>query len=177
MEWGLRRVVKVIPLTQGYQAEVDDADYEELIKHKWYAQTVGRASGIHVYAATNIRKADSVTGVRHTIYMQKHLTGWRLVSFKDGNSLNLRRSNLVPSMSRRGPTRVLCACCEATLSAADRLCVRHQPISRIAELDKYFCDEACLTVYYVAEKEERNAPSERYTRRPRRNYGKRSSDS
>ena len=54
---------KTIPLTQGYVAIVDDEDYEELSRWKWYADVKpGR-----IYARRNVHIPNPGTGYRHTI--------------------------------------------------------------------------------------------------------------
>ncbi len=63
---------KTIPLTQGYVAIVDDADYEELMQRKWYATRMGGGvkaacwrNGRHLYMHRVIMKAKEGEYVDH----------------------------------------------------------------------------------------------------------------
>lgn len=47
--------MKLIPLTKGFYAIVDDEDYQELMKHKWYANKEGKT----YYAVRNVRIDDA----------------------------------------------------------------------------------------------------------------------
>ncbi len=72
--------MKTIPLNHGLEAIVDDEDYEELSKYKWYVGLPGldvmRARGILM--SREIMKAPDGLEVDH----------------KDGNGLDMQRSNL-----------------------------------------------------------------------------------
>jgi len=78
--------MKEIPLTQGYKAIVDDEDYEELSKYKWYYSSSGACRDTtgrdgrkkHIHMSRQIMKAPAHLEVDH----------------KDGNRLDNRRSNL-----------------------------------------------------------------------------------
>ena len=81
--------MKLIPLTQGMFAMVDDDDYEELIKFKWYY-----ANG---YACRKLsRKLGHIT-----ILMHLELLGASSFAkqgdHKNGNPLDNRRNNLRPA--------------------------------------------------------------------------------
>ena len=85
-------MTKEIELTQGKIALVDDEDYEELIKYKWYAHY----DGYNYYAVTN---SPSVNGKRHRIIMHRKILGLnirdgKMVDHRDCVTLNNRRSNL-----------------------------------------------------------------------------------
>lgn len=81
--------MKVINLTKGYAALVDDADYELLSKFKWFA---------------NVHKSGYVCAIKNKtidspyIKMHRLILGVTnrsvLVDHKDGNPLNNQRSNL-----------------------------------------------------------------------------------
>lgn len=82
--------MKIIPLTQGFEAIVDDEDYEELNKHKWclfkhrntyYAQRV-----IH----KEDKKQISVKMHREILKTREGMK----TDHKDGNGLNNRKYNL-----------------------------------------------------------------------------------
>lgn len=82
--------MREIPLTQGYVALVDDADYEELSKYKWSAKVLART----VYAVRSVRKESG--GFTHA-YMHRVIMGNpedMEVDHRDGNGLNNVRANL-----------------------------------------------------------------------------------
>lgn len=75
-------MTKEIELTQGYVAIVDDEDYEEISKHKWYAKKcrnkVYAVSGSHIYMHVLIMlPSDGV-----------------IIDHRDGNGLNCTRGNM-----------------------------------------------------------------------------------
>lgn len=79
-----------IPLTRGLVALVDDEDYAEVSKYKWFANNNG-------YAARNVK--DQSTGKRTTLVMHRILMGLeqgdtRQVDHVDGNRVNNCRSNM-----------------------------------------------------------------------------------
>lgn len=82
--------MKRIPLTNGYQAVVDDDWYPFLNTHWWAAKKVGK----HLYAARKKR----IDGKAITIYMHKIITGvpnnFRVLHL-DGDPLNFQFDNLV----------------------------------------------------------------------------------
>lgn len=69
--------MKLIPLTQGYQAFVDDEDYKELSKHRWYYHD---------------GYADSTKGKMHRIIMAAKKGAE--VDHVNRNKLDNRKSNL-----------------------------------------------------------------------------------
>lgn len=78
--------MKLIPLTQGKFATVDDADFEPLSKLKWFLHSRG-------YAA----RMERVDGKQVTVMMHRRIIGARKglhVDHRDGNKLNNTRSNL-----------------------------------------------------------------------------------
>lgn len=83
--------MKLIPLTRGLHAMVDDEDYDELMKYKWYALWPPNARS--AYAR---RRASGGS----YISMSTHLTGPGRTRHRDGNSLNHQRENLSKALGR-----------------------------------------------------------------------------
>lgn len=82
-----------VPLTQGYEALVDDADYETVMTvGPWYALV--KPDRQTVYAQRNIQCPD---GRRSGQYMHKLLTGWPQTDHRNGDGLDNRRVNLRPA--------------------------------------------------------------------------------
>lgn len=82
--------MRLIPLTQGKFAMVDDADYERANAHKWFA--LKSKNGF--YAGRNVLKSD---GTR--VYQSMHsflFPDAKEVHHIDGNGLNNQRYNLKP---------------------------------------------------------------------------------
>lgn len=80
--------MKEIKLTQGKVALVDDCDYEDLIKYKWYA--VKYKSSSTFYAVRHVN--DRVLGMhRHILCVTD---GKILVDHKNQNGLDNRRENI-----------------------------------------------------------------------------------
>jgi len=86
-------VSKLIELTQGMQAIVDDADFDELSKFKWNAHRDGKGK---VYVTRKQRKIEYGDGVRREIKMHRQIMGFpeALVDHRNGNGLDNRRENL-----------------------------------------------------------------------------------
>lgn len=81
---------KEIPLSQGYVAIVDEADYARVSPHKWSASVMGN----QVYA---VRGTSKKFPPRRTILLHRFLLDAPvgvLVDHRDGNGLNCQRSNL-----------------------------------------------------------------------------------
>lgn len=79
---------KIIKLTKGYETIVDDEDYEELSKHKWYANVGGTAPHL-VYARGTINGKK----VRmHRVIMKT--TENLVVDHKNHDTLDNRKKNL-----------------------------------------------------------------------------------
>lgn len=74
--------MREVPLTRGYVALVDDADYELVIQCQWSARPSGRT----VYAQ---RRLGDTTQSLHTL-----LTGWSYVDHRNGDGLDNQRDNL-----------------------------------------------------------------------------------
>jgi hypothetical protein len=87
--------VKLIPLSKGMEAIIDDEDYAALSCFKWTAS----ASRNKFYARRNIIKPD---GKQLHVYMHRQILGLRkgvLCDHKNGNGLDNRRDNLRPATS------------------------------------------------------------------------------
>lgn len=84
--------MKLIKLTQGKFAQVDDSDYDFLNQWKWYAQKSDRDSTFYAKRNKQIGKK------RKTECMHRLILGIEdskiLGDHKDGNGLNNQRSNL-----------------------------------------------------------------------------------
>lgn len=76
--------MKYIELTQGMRAIVDDKDFEELSKYKWYYK---------LYAVRN----GWVNGKRTTIRMHRQIMGAKVgeeIDHKNGHRIDNRKANL-----------------------------------------------------------------------------------
>ena len=86
--------MKLISLTRGFSAQVDDIDFDWLNQWKWYA--VGNEN-VGIYAVRDVVE----NGKRRCIYMHKLLLGNSAGRCKgdhwDGNTLNNQRYNLRPA--------------------------------------------------------------------------------
>jgi hypothetical protein len=81
--------MKLIPLTKGMFAKVDDADYDDLIQYKWKADKDGKT----YYAYRRVRK----NGKRHEIAMHRQILNTPvgvLVNHFDWDGLNNQRYNI-----------------------------------------------------------------------------------
>lgn len=79
--------MKLIPLTQGYSTIVDDEDFEELSKYKWYVMTNGK--GDYIYAS---REHKTIT--MHRYIMRFSLGDKNVINHINGNTLDNRKQNL-----------------------------------------------------------------------------------
>lgn len=82
--------MKEIPLNHGMFALVDDEDFEELNKHKWFAQ-----KGVNTYYAT--RRLTPKSSTNKCTQMHRAIMGMiKGIAYDhiDGNGLNNQRSNL-----------------------------------------------------------------------------------
>ena len=97
--------MRVIELTQGKVAQVDDEDYLALSAHNWFA--VQDKKGVW-YAKRNVPLAG---GKQTTIRMHVQITGKTGCDHEDGDGLNNQRYNLrnasvsQNAMNRRKPQR------------------------------------------------------------------------
>lgn len=76
--------MKIIPLTQGYEALIDDEDYVKLSAYSWHA--LNHKERGYIYAATNYKGK--------TLYLHNLITGWKIVDHKNHNTLDNRKENL-----------------------------------------------------------------------------------
>lgn len=86
---GANFFMKSIKLDKGLSAMVDDADFEELNKFKWYADKIGNT----FYAKRRAFVGDKYTAVymhRHILMPPKNI----VVDHKNHNGLDNQRSNL-----------------------------------------------------------------------------------
>lgn len=84
-------MTKIIPLTQGQQAIVDDEDYERVSKYKWWTMKC-RKSGF--YACRTFRKSNNK---RASILLHRFIMNppeKMQVDHVDDNGLNCTRSNM-----------------------------------------------------------------------------------
>jgi hypothetical protein len=82
-------VMKEIPLTQGKVALVDDEDFEELNRFKWYARRDDRRG--KYYAQRKVGPCSPIILMHRVII--KTLDGL-ITDHKDGNGLNNQKTNL-----------------------------------------------------------------------------------
>lgn len=84
--------MRLIPLTKGYAAMVDDADFDWLSKWKWHARVCTKSG--NVYAA---RSETVAPRKERTVMMHRAITNAApglIADHEDGNGLNNCRSNL-----------------------------------------------------------------------------------
>lgn len=84
-------IMKLIPLTQGKFAMVDDEDYEELMRYKWYCHLYYKKT--MPYASRNIYHPNQKTILMHRVIMgivDKNI----MVDHIDSNTLNNQKNNL-----------------------------------------------------------------------------------
>jgi len=84
------KTMKRIPLTQGRFAIVDDEDYDELTKHRWFFTG-------HGYAKRYVK--DGEPDARKNLFMHRQILGLRfgdkrVVDHINGDGLDNRRSNI-----------------------------------------------------------------------------------
>lgn len=84
--------MKLIPLTRGLSAVVDDDAYEALSKHKWHAVPAGRKGVTGFYAVRGVPN-----GTPSTVYMHRQVAGaeqGQMVDHIDRDGLNNQSANL-----------------------------------------------------------------------------------
>lgn len=87
--------MKLIKLTQGKFAQVDDEDFEQLNKLRWTLNTVNVDGCIKLYAKRN----DRIGGKQRQITMHRLIMGCiigdgKMIDHKDGDGLNNQKHNL-----------------------------------------------------------------------------------
>jgi hypothetical protein len=82
--------MKLIPLTQGKFAMVDDADYDFLIKWKWHASKAGNT----FYARRTVREGGKCRKEHMARVIMGITNNGILVDHKDHNGLNNQKGNL-----------------------------------------------------------------------------------
>lgn len=87
--------MKIIPLSQGKVALVDDADYPTLSKFKWYAHK-GTST---FYAWRNV--TDSSGAQTKLVMHCEIIPDEPRIDHRDGNGLNNQRENLRPASTRQ----------------------------------------------------------------------------
>jgi hypothetical protein len=85
--------MKLIPLTNGMFAKVDDGDFDLVSRFKWRAAKAAPVNAPY-YAVTTVRKS----GKRTTLRMHRLIMGEPNAQFDhaDGDGLNNQRANLRP---------------------------------------------------------------------------------
>lgn len=81
--------MKTIPLTQGKFALVDDEDFEQLNRFRWYCQKHGRSF--------RAMRTARISGKRTTILMHRQILNAKTeqeIDHQDRNDLNNRKENL-----------------------------------------------------------------------------------
>lgn len=83
--------MKLVPLTKGKFAQVDDIDFERVSRHKWSALSARKETSVW-YARRTIRTED---GKRVSLFMHKLIMPTdKQLDHIDGNGLNNQRNNL-----------------------------------------------------------------------------------
>lgn len=84
--------MKLIPLTQGKFAKVDDADFDWLNQWKWFAKKNTHLKNFRTFYAC---RSDYSTGKVKRLYMHKILVPrFAIVAHRDDDGLNNQRANL-----------------------------------------------------------------------------------
>jgi hypothetical protein len=81
--------MKLIPLTKGYSAKVDDWWFDELNMHKWhFSQGYARR---HIYTHENGKRK------QQHIFMHQAVAGRKFVDHHNGDTLDYQEANLRPA--------------------------------------------------------------------------------
>src|ERR1700744_2107287 len=86
--------MKLIPLSQGYSAMVDDEDFERVNQFKWCVKRRKHSPTIHAVRTVNFKKDGRRTS--KNVWMHHFIAGVtsHVVDHFDGNGLNNQKSNL-----------------------------------------------------------------------------------
>lgn len=84
--------MKLIALSQGKFAQVDDEDFEAIAKHKWHAWKRPSGKGVF-YARRNVKLE---TGRKTIVSMHNQIIGAPIVDHINGDGLDNTRKNLRP---------------------------------------------------------------------------------
>jgi len=90
---------RLIPLTNGYVAIIDAADYKMVSKFKWFAKKTA-VNGNKVYAARSQRDGKAVRTIRMHRFIMDCPVGME-VDHKDANRLNNRRTTNLEIVTRQ----------------------------------------------------------------------------
>lgn len=88
----IQDIVKYIPLTKGYVASVDDADFDDLNRFKWTLFTDPKSGAFYAYRGVVNSEGKWRPLLMHR-YLMKAKRG-QLVDHKNGNGLDNRRRNM-----------------------------------------------------------------------------------
>lgn len=98
--------MRLIPLSQGKFAMVDDEDFEELMQFRWFAERQSRATGgDRWYARRTVRNPERTC--RGTVSMHAVVFGAPYADHADGDGLNNQRSNLRPASRSQNAANTL----------------------------------------------------------------------
>lgn len=84
--------MKLIPLTKGFNAIVDDCDYDELMKYKWFADVRGR--GVYAKRHRSVSEGEKPGNIYMHRQMFPDLTSKICVDHINRNPLDNRRENI-----------------------------------------------------------------------------------
>lgn len=100
--------MRTIPLTQGKVALVDDADFERLNQHRWFAYKKQRKNRIIWYAARQLPRVNGKQKIRYMHQEIAEVTDPLLeVDHKNSDGLDNQRENLRPATRRQNMQNML----------------------------------------------------------------------
>lgn len=88
--------MRIVKLTHGMTARVDDADYERVSRHNWHVKTRETSKSIRHYAGTNLRRGPKAADGYRWIMMHRFILNEPdgEIDHIDGDGLNNCRDNL-----------------------------------------------------------------------------------